>query len=131
MNKNDQQFMAQKIRTQYMEKEEKSTDLDKLKELDRKVKRPANLVVENLPKGFTTSTLQLRASKKWNVSITAPKDAEQHRFPIEVKLEYPAAGTRQTADVVPVDNMMQAFYYTHHIQASELALDVVKPSPYR
>lgn len=43
MNKNDQQFMAQKIRTQYMEKEEKSTDLDKLKELDRKVKRPANV----------------------------------------------------------------------------------------
>ena len=43
MNKNDQQFMAQKIRTQYMEKEEKSTDLDKLKELDRKVKRPANI----------------------------------------------------------------------------------------
>ena len=35
--------MAQKIRTQYMEKEEKSTDLDKLKELDRKVKRPANV----------------------------------------------------------------------------------------
>ena len=34
MNKNDQQFMAQKIRTQYMEKEQKSTDLDKLKELD-------------------------------------------------------------------------------------------------
>ena len=100
-------------------------------DIDGKVKRPANLVVENLPKGFTTSTLQLRASKKWNVSITAPKDAEQHRFPIEVKLEYPAAGTRQTADVVPVDNMMQAFYYTHHIQASELALDVVKPSPYR
>ena len=43
MNKNDQQFMAQKIRTQYMEKEQKSTDLDKLKELDAKVKRPANI----------------------------------------------------------------------------------------
>ena len=43
MNKNDQQFMAQKIRTQYMEKEHKSTDLDKLKELDAKVKRPANI----------------------------------------------------------------------------------------
>ena len=27
--------------------------------------------------------------------------------------------------------MMQAFYYTHHIQAAELAVDVVKPSPYR
>ena len=41
MNKNDQQFMAQKIRTQYMEKE--FTELDELRELDAKVKRPANV----------------------------------------------------------------------------------------
>ena len=41
MNQNDQQFMAQKIRTQYMEKQ--STELDALRELDRKVKRPANV----------------------------------------------------------------------------------------
>ena len=41
MNKNDQQFMAQKIRTQYMEKQ--STELDVLRELDAKVKRPANV----------------------------------------------------------------------------------------
>ena len=41
MNKNDQQFMAQKIRTQYMEKQ--STELDELRELDAKVKRPANV----------------------------------------------------------------------------------------
>lgn len=41
MNKNDQQFMAQKIRTQYMEKE--ATELDALRELDAKVKRPANV----------------------------------------------------------------------------------------
>ena len=41
MNKNDQQFMAQKIRTQYMEKE--STELDALRELDAKVKRPASV----------------------------------------------------------------------------------------
>ena len=41
MNKTDQQFMAQKIRTQYMEKE--STELDALRELDAKVKRPANV----------------------------------------------------------------------------------------
>ncbi|MGM9664425.1 MAG: dihydropteridine reductase [Eubacteriales bacterium] len=41
MNKNDQQFMAQKIRTQYMEKE--STELDALRKLDAKVKRPANV----------------------------------------------------------------------------------------
>ena len=41
MNKNDQEFLVQKIRTQYTEKEH--TDLDALKELDAKVKRPANV----------------------------------------------------------------------------------------
>ncbi len=41
MNRNDQQFMAQKIRTQYMEK--KPSELDELRELDKKVKRPAGV----------------------------------------------------------------------------------------
>lgn len=41
MNKNDQEFLVQKIRTQYTEKEH--TQLNELKELDAKVKRPANL----------------------------------------------------------------------------------------
>ena len=40
MNKNDQAFLVQKIRTQYTEKQ--YTGLDKLRELDAKVKRPAN-----------------------------------------------------------------------------------------
>ena len=41
MNRNDQQFAAQKIRAQYLEKQ--TTDLDALRELDAKVKRPANV----------------------------------------------------------------------------------------
>ena len=41
MNKNDQQFIAQKIRTQYMEKQ--STELDALRALDAKVKHPVNV----------------------------------------------------------------------------------------
>ena len=41
MNKNDQQFMTQKIRTQYMEKT--PSELDELRELDAKVKRPVNV----------------------------------------------------------------------------------------
>ena len=41
MNKNDQEFLVQKIRSQYTEKE--STKLDELKELDQKVKAPANV----------------------------------------------------------------------------------------
>ena len=41
MNHNDQQFMAQKIRTQYMEKQ--TTELEALRALDTKVKRPASI----------------------------------------------------------------------------------------
>ena len=41
MNRNDQEFLVQKIRTQYTEKEH--TQIDALKELDAKVKRPANV----------------------------------------------------------------------------------------
>ena len=40
MNQNDQQ-LAQKIRTRYVEKE--ATELDTLRSLDQKVKRPANV----------------------------------------------------------------------------------------
>ena len=39
MNKNDQEFLVQKIRTQYTEKQHSA--LDELKALDTKVKRPA------------------------------------------------------------------------------------------
>ena len=41
MNKNDQNFLVQKIRTQYTETE--STGVDERKELDKKVKCPANV----------------------------------------------------------------------------------------
>ena len=41
MSNNDQEFLVQKIRTQYTEKQH--TELDALKELDVKVKRPANV----------------------------------------------------------------------------------------
>ena len=69
---------------------------------------------------------------KWNVSITAPKGAAVERFPVELKLSYPTSKeTTAKAKVSPVDNMMQAFYYTHYIQAAELALDIVQASPYR
>ena len=41
MNKNDKAFIAQKIRTQYMEKE--SSEFHALRKLDGKVKRPASV----------------------------------------------------------------------------------------
>lgn len=100
-------------------------------DISGKIKRPANLIIEGLPKGFTTSNLQFRSGKRWDFSITAPKNAPVERFPIELKMEYTVKDGIKQTDVLPVDNMMQAFYYTHHIPAAELALDVVGPSPYR
>ena len=41
MSNNDQEFLVQKIRTQYTEKQH--TELDELKKLDAQVKRPANV----------------------------------------------------------------------------------------
>ncbi len=41
MNRNDQQFIAQRIRAQYMEKE--PSELDALRQLDARIKRPANV----------------------------------------------------------------------------------------
>lgn len=41
MNKNDKEFLVQKIRSQYTEKE--TTCLDELKKLDKKAKKPANI----------------------------------------------------------------------------------------
>lgn len=41
MNNHDQQFVAQKIRAQYMEKQ--TAELDELRHLDAKVKRPASI----------------------------------------------------------------------------------------
>lgn len=41
MNRNDKDYLVQKIRADYTEKEH--TELDSLKELDKKVKRPANV----------------------------------------------------------------------------------------
>lgn len=43
MNRNDQDFIVQKIRTQYMEKDNSQKELDLLRELDAEVKRPANI----------------------------------------------------------------------------------------
>ena len=97
-----------------------------------KLKRPANLVIKGLPKGFTTSSLKLRGGRRWEVSITSPKGTAVKRFPIELKMEYPVSRSeRKMADVLPVDNMTQAFYYEHHIPAAELAIDVIESSPYR
>ena len=68
MNKNDQDFLIQKIRTQYTEKE--YSKLDELKELERKVKRPANVfayvfgIIASLVMGSGMSLVMTDISEK-------------------------------------------------------------------
>ena len=100
-------------------------------DIEGKVKRPIRLAIDGLPKGFTTSNLEFGSTKSWDFSVTAPKGAKLERVPIELKLHYPSKDGEGQARILPADNMMQAFYYVHHIQAAELSLDVTEASPYR
>lgn len=43
MNRQDKEFIIEKIRTEYTEKSSKVSELDQLRALDAKVKRPANV----------------------------------------------------------------------------------------
>lgn len=43
MNRNDSTFIAQKIRAKYIENDSSQTEIDELRELDKKAKRPANI----------------------------------------------------------------------------------------
>jgi len=43
MNQNDQEFLVQKIRSQYTQTENESSPLDQLKALDAKVNKPVNI----------------------------------------------------------------------------------------
>lgn len=43
MNSSDKEFIVQKIRTQYMERDSAQTELERLRALDSEVKRPANV----------------------------------------------------------------------------------------
>ena len=90
--------------------------------------------VKGLPKGYSISNLRSQAgSKSWDISVTAPEDAKEKQLSLEViataKLKGKDAGTiSQTA--VAADNMMQAFYYTHHIPAAGFVADLTEPAPF-
>lgn len=90
--------------------------------------------VKGLPKGYSLSNLRSQAgSKSWDISVTAPVNAKEKQLSLEViataKLKGKDAGTiSQTA--VAADNMMQAFYYTHHIPAAGFVADLTEPAPF-
>ncbi|MEA4935579.1 MAG: hypothetical protein VB102_02940 [Paludibacter sp.] len=91
-------------------------------------------LVKGLPKGYTLSNLRSHAgSKSWDISVTAPEDAKEKQLSLEViasaKLKGKNSGTI-LQPAVAADNMMQAFYYTHHIPAAAFVAGLTESAPF-
>lgn len=90
--------------------------------------------IKGLPKGYKLSSLSTNpGTKNWDISVTAPEDAEEKQLTLEVM----ATATLKRKEVetvtqkaIAADNMMQAFYYTHHIPAAGFIVDVTEPAPF-
>ena len=84
--------------------------------------------INGLPDDFIVSNQQSpQGNRVWEMSITAPQNAKEERLSLEVQTQARIKGKdepvdKQTAEAA--DNMMQAFYYTHHIPAAGFVADI-------
>ena len=100
-------------------------------------KAPAlDIEVQGLPSGFVVSNTEIRGTK-WEVSVTAPEKAKTQAISLKVlateKLRKRDKGNEmniETTEAVAADNMMQAFYYTHHIPAFNFVAEVTEEAPF-
>ena len=98
---------------------------------DKKFPR-LDLELQGLPRGFKTSSMEVRGNK-WEVSVTAPEKAKEQKLELKVLARNKTNGNNETLEVqqaVAADNMMQAFYYMHHIPAVNFVADIIEQAPY-
>jgi len=90
--------------------------------------------IKGLPKNFVISNNQMQQGlKSWEMSITAPENAKEGNYKLEVVASSFLKGKQEISleqKAIAADNMMQAFYYMHHIPASELIANVSQFSPF-
>lgn len=92
-----------------------------------------NFDIKGLPKDFLVSSMNSQKGKFREISVTAPETAREERLSLEV---YSSAGEKGNVQSSPVqtataaDNMMQAFYYTHHIPAAGFVAEVTQASAF-
>ena len=95
---------------------------------------PLDINIKGLPKGFLVSNLQSQVGNKvWEISITAPENAKEEELSLDIETQAQLKGKNQETTLqsaVAADNMMQAFYYTHHIIAAGLVAEVIPASPF-
>jgi len=90
--------------------------------------------IKGLPKGYTTSNLSTNAgTKSWYISVTAPENATGNKLTLEVLATATLKGKEAetlTQKAIAADNMMQAFYYTHHIPAAGFEAAITEAAPF-
>ena len=96
-----------------------------------------DIAVDGLPAGFKLSGNKIdKNRRKTLVSVTAPTGAEPVTLLPRVTGTSTAgngrgAGASVTREAVPVESMMQAFYYTHLMPMSEFRVEVGAKQPFR
>lgn len=96
-----------------------------------------DIAVNGLPAGFKLSGNKIdKNRRKTLVSVTAPAGAEPVTLLPRVTGTSTAgngrgAGASVTREAVPVESMMQAFYYTHLMPMSEFRVEVGAKQPFR
>lgn len=93
---------------------------------------PVDISVSNLPKGFKVSGGKIRqGQKKSMVAITAPEGCEHKVVNPKVQGSASQGEFSISRDAIPVESMMQAFYYTHLMPMEEFRMEVQEAQPFR
>lgn len=97
-----------------------------------KITPSLNIEIEGLPENYKASSLKTQiGARSWDISITAPENAENKQLNLHLFTSTTNANNNvETKKVEAVDNMMQAFYYTHRIPAASLVAEVKEPSAF-
>ncbi len=89
--------------------------------------------IKGLPAGCRVSNLKTTQNmKSMEVSITAPEKANTGKYDLQVSAETKNRKNEQSVKqtAVPADNMTQAFFYEHHIQASAFVAEITQEAPF-
>ncbi len=91
-----------------------------------------DIAVSGLPAGFKLSGNRIEPGrKKTLVSVSAPSGAPKGTLMPRVTGTSSGKGEPVTREAVPVESMMQAFYYTHLMPMEEFRVEVGEKQPFR
>lgn len=91
-----------------------------------------DLSLRNLPDGFTASGTTIAEDENETIlSITSPNDVPLGSYFPSLYGRATIGDRAVTRRVMPVEDVMQAFYYHHMMPTEEMALSIVPPGPFK